>query len=154
MVWNSPICCWKIWEMCIIWCCRWSGRRSTVLPYSTIWLGACRSTLLCDCTISMVPRRRHDRIQCLNNQVLGIEHVLPGIPKYLVYLMVYLPAILKYMGMAHLWRYRTVRYGTILYCTVLYGTLPYHGIVHLPFGTVRYRTENLEILERGEPDPI
>ena len=48
----------------------------------------------------MVPCRRHDRIQCLNSQVLGIEQVLPGIPKYLVYLMVYLPAILKYLGMA------------------------------------------------------
>ncbi len=30
----------------------------------------------------------------------------------------------------------------------------WYGMVHLPYGTVRYRTENLEILERGEADPI
>ncbi len=49
---------------------------------------------------------------------------------------------------------RTVRYGAVLYCTLrLYGTVPY-GMVHLPYGTVPYRAENLEILERREADPI
>ena len=54
-------------------------------------------------------------------------------------------------------RYGTVLYGTSLgtvrYCIVRYRTVLY-GMVHLPYGTVRYRTENLEILERGEADPI
>ena len=49
-------------------------------------------------------------------------------------------------------RYGTVRYqyryGTVLYCTVLYHTVWYI------YRTVRYRTENLKILERGEADPI
>ena len=45
------------------------------------------------------------------------------------------------------------RYGTVLYGTVPYGTVPY-GMVHLRHGTLLYRTENLEILERGEADSI
>ncbi len=53
--------------------------------------------------------------------------------------------------------YDTVRYGTVpvpvRYGTVLYGTLPY-GTVWYIYRTVRYRTKNLEIMERGEADPI
>jgi hypothetical protein len=51
-------------------------------------------------------------------------------------------------------RYGTVRYqyqyrlGTVLYCTVRYRTVWYI------YRTVLYRNENLEILERGEADPI
>ena len=44
--------------------------------------------------------------------------------------------------------YGTVRYRTVLYCTVPYRTGLYF------YRTVRYRTENLEILESGAPDPI
>ena len=40
------------------------------------------------------------------------------------------------------------RYGTVVYCTIPYRTVWYI------YRTVRYRTENLEILERGEADPI
>ena len=47
----------------------------------------------------------------------------------------------------------TIRYGTVRYCTVRYLTVRY-GTFTEWYGTVPYRTENLEILERGEPDPI
>ncbi len=40
------------------------------------------------------------------------------------------------------------RYGTVLYCTVPYRTVCYI------YRTVWYRPENLEIMERGEADPI
>ncbi len=59
-------------------------------------------------------------------------------------------------------RYGKVRYGTVLYGTstgtvqygiVLYGTVPYCTVWYI-YRTVRYRYENLEILERGEADPI
>jgi hypothetical protein len=43
--------------------------------------------------------------------------------------------------------YGMVRYGTVRYCTVPYRTGLYI------YRMVRYRTENLEIMERGEPDP-
>ena len=50
--------------------------------------------------------------------------------------------------------YGIVRYGKVRrYCTILYDTVPY-GMEHSPYGMVRYRTENLEILERREVDPI
>ena len=55
-------------------------------------------------------------------------------------------------------RYGTVVYGTstgtVPYDTIKYGTLPYVRTVWYIYRTVRYRTENLEILERGEEDPI
>ena len=51
-------------------------------------------------------------------------------------------------------RYGTVRYGMVLYCTIRYRTVRYCTFTELPYGTVPYRTKNLELLERGEPDPI
>jgi hypothetical protein len=54
-------------------------------------------------------------------------------------------------------QYRTVRWCTVVYSTstgtVLYCTVPYRAVWYI-YRTVRYRTENLEILERGEAGPI
>ncbi len=56
----------------------------------------------------------------------------------------------------------TIRYGTVLYgtstgtvrhCSVRYRTVRY-GTFTVWYGTVPYRTENLEIMGRGEADPI
>jgi hypothetical protein len=49
--------------------------------------------------------------------------------------------------------YVCYRYGKVRYGTVLYGTVPYGTVLYI-YRSVRYRTKNLEILERGEPDPI
>ena len=54
-------------------------------------------------------------------------------------------------------RYGTVRYGIVRYQyrygTVLYYSVPYRVVWYI-YRTVQYRTENLEILERGEANPI
>ena len=48
--------------------------------------------------------------------------------------------------------YGTVRYGTST-GTVMCCTVPYRTVWYI-YRTVRYRTENLKILERGAADPI